>query len=344
MNKRRVRWGLLSTARINERLIPVLRASPRSEVAAIASRDLAVADHYARAWNIPRAHGSYEALLADPEIDAVYLPLPNHLHAEWAVKCAQAGKHVLCEKPLALTVEEVDRMAEAAERSGVVIQEASMMRFHAQTRYMRQMVARGAIGSVRLLRGIFTFTLERREDIRWDPARGGGSLWDLGSYCVSFARSVLGAEPVEVFAMQVPSASGVDTSLAGQMRFPGDALVQFFSSFAAFAHVEADLLGTAGRILLDVPWVNHVDRSTHVTVIRFGQGQARSTFGDNLDNQTAETQTFENANAYRDEVDSMVATILDGTPPALPLADSRKNVAAILALYTSAREGRPVRL
>lgn len=344
MDERRVRWGLLSTARINERVIPVLRNSARSEVLAVASRSQATADGYARTWNIPRAYGSYEAMLADPDVDVVYLPLPNNLHAEWVVKCAEAGKHVLVEKPIALTPEEVDRMAQAAERGGVVVQEAAMMRFHPQTRYLRDLLAGQVIGQVRLLRGVFTFTLENPGDIRWNPALGGGSLWDLGSYCVSFARTVLAAEPVEIFAMQVTSHSGVDLCLSGQMRFPGDTLVHFFSSFGSFGHVEADLLGMAGRMELDLPWLNLLNRSATVRTTRYGGEKAKSTFGDSLDRLVTEERTFENVNAYQDEVDSMAATLLDGTPPVIPLSDSRNNVAAICALYASVREKRPVKL
>ena len=344
MNTRRVRWGLLSTARINERLIPVIRASERCELLAVASRSEETAGRYARQWEIPRAYSAYEDLLADPDIDAVYIPLPNHLHTEWVVKAADAGKHVLCEKPLALTPAEVDQMAHAAERNRVVIQEAAMMRFHPQTRYLRELLEQQAIGEVRLVRGVFTFVLEREGDIRWDPAMGGGSLWDLGSYCVSFARAILRAEPVEVTAMQTTSPSGVDTNLTAQLRFPGDAMVQFFSSFAAFPHVEADLLGTTGRLHLDLPWVNQLDRSATVQWTRVRQEAGTSTFGDDTLRQTVSTHTFANVNAYRDEVEAMAASILEDAPTTISLADSRNNVATIVALLTSARDNRPIRL
>ena len=187
MSDKRARWGLLSTARINERLIPCLKRSERSELIAVASRSRVTADRYAEEHGISKAYGSYDEMLADPAIDVVYISLPNGLHTEWSLRCAEAGKHVLCEKPLALSVEEVDRLLEAAGRCGVTIQEATMMRFHAQTAYVRELIAQGAIGEVRMGRGLFTFTLERPGDIRLDPAMGGGSVWDLGSYCVSFA-------------------------------------------------------------------------------------------------------------------------------------------------------------
>ena len=225
MGDKRARWGLLSTARINERLIPCLKRSQRNELIAVASRNRDTADRYAEKHGIAKACGSYEEMLADPAIDVVYLSLPNGLHTEWSLRCAQAGKHVLCEKPLALSVAEVDQLLEAAGRCGVTIQEATMMRFHSQTSYVRDLIARGAIGEVRMGRGLFTFTLERPGDIRLDPAMGGGSVWDLGSYCVSFARTVLQAEPVEVHAVEVARTHRNRLEFFGSPEIPrGDLL------------------------------------------------------------------------------------------------------------------------
>src|SRR4051812_860580 len=169
MSSRSIRWGLLSTARINERLIPAIRGSARCELLAVASQSGAErAARYAAERSIPRAYGSYEALLADTQIDVVYISLPNALHSPWAVKAAEAGKHILCEKPLALTAREVDQMAEVASRNGVILQEAVMMRYHPQTIQLQERVAAGSIGDVRLIRGLFTFTLAREGDIRFD--------------------------------------------------------------------------------------------------------------------------------------------------------------------------------
>jgi len=340
----RVRWGLVSTARINERVIPCIRNSPRCELLAAASRLETVAVNYAQKWQIPRAYGTYEHLLADPDIDTVYLSVPNALHAEWAVKSANAGKHVLCEKPLALCVEDVDQMRDAAHRNGVLIEEATMMRFHPQTTYLKTLVANGAIGATRLIRGVFSFPLRNQNDPRMDPQMGGGSLWNLGSYCVSFARAVLQTEPVEVFADQVASANGVDLSLSAHLRFTCGTFVNFFSSFAALGCVEADLLGSEGRIHLNLPWVNRPGTAAKVEWVRNDGTQETSPFGDGMDHQATVTQTYENTNAYQDEIDSMVASILDGIPPVISLDDSRKNTATVVALYQSAREGRPVKL
>ena len=343
MAEKKACWGLLSTARINERVIPALRSSGRSELLAVASRSKKKAQTYAKQWGIPRAYGTYEQMLADPAINVVYLSLPNHLHAEWAIKCTEAGKHVLCEKPIALTTEEVAQMAQAAEKNGVIIQEAAMMRFHPQTQYLRELVTKRVIGDIRLMRGVFAFTLDNPGDIRLNTNMGGGSLWDLGCYCVSFARTVLQAEPVEVNAYQVSGDTGVDMSFSAQMRFPTDILVQFFSSFQSFAHIEADFLGTEGRIYADIPWVNHIGASANVQVARSSDAEETSTFSDSIEGHTTDTKTYENMNAYQCEINSMVESVLNGAEPVISLADSWKNVAAIVALRESARTGSSVR-
>ncbi|MCH2131123.1 MAG: Gfo/Idh/MocA family oxidoreductase [Pirellulaceae bacterium] len=344
MSDKKVCWGLLSTARINERIIQPIRDEPRSELVAVASRSEKKAEAFAGQWKIPRAYGSYQQLLADNDLDAIYISLPNSLHTEWAVKCADAGKHVLCEKPLALTVEEVNLIEQAAQRNGVVVQEAAMMHFHPQTNYIRQLVADGAIGQVRLLRGVFTYVLDNPQDVRLQPNQGGGSLWDLGSYCVRFMRTVLGQEPQEVLASQVSSDRGVDLSLAAQLHFPSGALAQFYCSFQAFGHVEGDLVGTEGRIQITSPWVNQPGYDAHVHWIRHDGSLPRGTWDDGMLNQTVDTKTYGNTNAYQDEVDSMVASILDNAPPEIPLSDSRQNTAVILALLQSAREHKSVTL
>ena len=336
-------WGLLSTARINERLIPAIRASGQSTLLAVASRSKERAQAYAKQWNIPHAYGTYEQMLADPAINVIYLSLPNHLHAEWTIKCAEAGKHVLCEKPITITIEEVTRMAQAAEKNGVIIQEAAMTRFHPQTQYLRELVAKRVIGDIRLIRGVFAFTLENPADIRLDTNMGGGSLWDLGSYCVSFARTVLQTEPIEVSAYQVSGDTGVDMSFSAQMQFPTGTLVQFFSSFQSFAHIEADFLGTEGRIYADIPWANHIGASANVQVTRSGNAEEASTFSDSMEGYMTDTKTYENMNAYQCEIDSMVESVLNGTEPVISLADSWKNVSTIVALHESARTGKPVR-
>ncbi|MSR58559.1 MAG: Gfo/Idh/MocA family oxidoreductase [Planctomycetaceae bacterium] len=339
-----LRWGLLGTARIHERLIPAIRATPRGTIAAVASRDGARAAKFARQWSIPRSYGSYDELLADREIDVIYNPLPNSLHAEWSVRAAALGKHVLCEKPLACTVQEVDRMREAAARHGVVIQEAAMMRFHPQTAKLRELVAAKTIGELRCVRGVFAFVLSRAGDIRFDRALGGGSLWDLGSYCVSFMRTVLGQESHEVHGWQQSGPAGADTSFAGHLRFPNGVFGEFFSSFETCPHIEADLLGSAGRITLDVPWGSRPDAVSRIRVWSADDSGPQGTFSDASDSLRYEEFAFERVNAYCEQIASMTATLLDGAPPVITLADSRANVATLEALARSAAEGASVKM
>jgi xylose dehydrogenase (NAD/NADP) len=322
-----LRWGLLGTARINRRLIPPLRVSPGNRLRAVASRDAERAAAYAREWGIARAYGSYEELLADGEIDAVYVPLPNHLHAEWAIRAARAGKHVLCEKPLALSVAEVDAMAAAAGEREVVLTEAFMYRHHPQTLRVKQLLDEGAIGEPRFVRGSFSFPLTRPDDVRLDPAMGGGAVWDVGCYPVSFARFVLGAEPLEVVGHATLGPTGIDETFAGQMVFPGGVLAQVDCSFRAPYRTQMEIVGGEGRILVPEPWVP-------------GTGEPlRVTRGDE-----EEKIVVDGEDRYRLEIEDLADAVRRARPPRVSLAESRGNVATLVALLQSAREGRVVRL
>lgn len=320
-----LRWGLLSTARINRSLIPPLRASRRCQLVAVASRSLEKAEAYARQWEIPRAYGSYEELLADAEIDVIYNPLPNSLHAEWTVKAAQAGKHVLCEKPLAMTVEEVEAMAAAAEQAGVVVAEAFMYRHHPQTLAIKELVAEGAIGEAWLVHGSFTFNIARENDIRLEPRLGGGSIWDVGCYPISYARYLLGEEPETVFGWQRTGASGVDEYFVGQMRFSGGAFAQFDSGFRSPLRARIEIAGSSGTIQIPNPY--KPGKNEKVYLERNGKMETIRIAGQEL---------------YLGEVEDMADAILTGKPPRISLADSRANVATITALLRSARQGLPV--
>ena len=198
----KLRWGLLSTARINRLVIPAIRSASRSTLTTVASRTTARAAAYAAEWDIPHAAGPYDALLADPAVDVVYISLPNSLHAEWTIRALEAGKHVLCEKPLALSVADVDRIAAAATRAGRVAAEAFMYRHHPLTHAAEAVVRSGRLGAIRGFKGAFTFPLTREGDVRLDPALGGGSLWDVGCYPVSYACLLAGAAPLDVFGWQ----------------------------------------------------------------------------------------------------------------------------------------------
>lgn len=320
-------WGILGTARINRRLIPPLRVSPRNRLRAVASRDADRAAAYAREWGIERAYGSYQELLEDAEIDAVYVPLPNHLHAEWAVRAARAGKHVLCEKPLALTVAQVDAMAAAAREGGVVLTEAFMYRHHPQTLRIKQLVDEGAVGEPRFVRGSFSFALTRPGDVRLDPTMGGGAVWDVGCYPVSFTRFVLGAEPVEVVGHATLGPTGIDESFAGQMVFPGGVLAQFDCSFRAPYRTRMEIVGAEGRIVVPEPWVPGAGEPLRIT-----RGEKE------------EPLSVDGEDRYRLEIEDLADAALRGQPPRVSLAESRGNVATLVALLESAREGRVVRL
>ena len=336
------RWGLLSTARINERMIPAMRAAERSELLAVCSRSQEKADSYAQQWEIPRAYGSYDRMLADPDVNVVYISLPNSMHREWAVKTAEAGKHILCEKPLAQTPQDVDAMAQAALRNGVVLQEATMMRFHPQTRKLQTLLADGIIGDVRLMRGVMCFQLTKEHDIRFNAELGGGSIWDLGSYCVNFMRTMMRANPIEVSGWHVPHDTGVDATFFGQMRFASGTVGQFFSSFQAMPRFEADLIGSDGMIQLDCPWVNNIGMTSNVHIFGEDQSESKTTFSDDIRYRTTQLISTDDINAYQDEVNSMVNTVCDSAEPVISLADSRDNAATLDALCRAAREGRPV--
>ena len=325
--QQKLNWGLLSTARINRALIPPLNASSRTRLLAVASRSQSSADAYAREWNIPRAHGSYEALLNDPEIDVIYNSLPNNLHAEWTVKALRAGKHVLCEKPFALTLAEVDAMIAASRETGKVLAEAFMYRHHPQTVKVKELVDGGALGKLQLIKGSFSFTLNRPGNFRFEKEMGGGSIWDIGCYPISFARMIVGAEPLEVFGWQVTGPGGSDESFVGQMQFANGVHAQFDSSFKAPLRSFIEIVGTDGMLNIPVP---------------FKPGKKEKIFL----TRGAETETIEIKGQvlYLGEVEDMSDAILLGKPPRVSLSDSRGNIATILALLESARLDKSVSL
>jgi xylose dehydrogenase (NAD/NADP) len=325
--RRPLRWGILSTARIKRAVIPPIKSSPRHELLAIASRSLAQSEEAAREWGIPNSYGSYEALLADPQIDVIYNPLPNALHAEWTIKACQAGKHVLCEKPLAVTLEEVDAIITAAGWGGVHVAEAFMYRHHPQTLLVNDLIERKEIGQLRLVRGAFSFKISNPNDVRLKSELGGGSLWDVGCYPISYTRYVLGREPVEVFGWQQSGEGGVDETFAGQMHFSGDIVAQFDSSFRTPQRSFMEFIGSEGVLQVPTP---------------FKPGP-RETLLLEVNNHVRKIPV-KGQELYLGEVEDMADVILEGKPPHLSLADSRSNVATILALLDSARQNRPIAL
>lgn len=319
-------WGLLSTARINRALIPPLQISKRNQLLAVGSRSQKTADAYAKEKKIERAYGSYEALLADPDIDVIYNPLPNHLHAEWTIKAVEAGKHVLCEKPLALTVDDVDAVKAAAQKHGRVVAEAFMYRHHPQTLKALEIVRSGSLGTLKLIRGSFSFVLARDGDVRLSPEMGGGSLWDVGCYPISYARTVVGESPLEVFGWQVTGPTGIDQTFVGQMRFGGDVHAQFDSSFVIPFHAFMEIVGSEGTLNVPHPFKPGVNEKVYLT-----RGEK------------TETVTIKGQELYIGEVEDMADAILLGRNSLVSLDDSRANVAVISALLESARVGKPVK-
>jgi predicted dehydrogenase len=247
----KLRWGILGCARITRRgLIPGLRASARNELVALASRERARVQAWAEEFQVPRAYARYEELLADPEVQAVYIPLPNELHKVWVTAAADAGKHVLCEKPLALNAAEARAMVDHCRARNVVLMEAFMWRHQPRVKALRQLVAEGAIGTLRLIRSSFSFSIDPN-DWRLDPARGGGALWDIGCYGVSTARLYAGAEPEAVHAVAYFGSTGVDLSLAATLRFPGGVIGMLDCSFEQPHRCTYELVGTRG--VIEVP-------------------------------------------------------------------------------------------
>ena len=320
-------WGLLSTAKINRALIKPLRASKRTRLLAVASRSISSAESYAYEWKIPRAHGSYEALLADPEIDVIYNSLPNHLHAEWTIKALHAGKHVLCEKPFALTLGEVDAMSQAARETGKVLAEAFMYRHHAQTLKVKEIVDSGVLGKIQLIKGAFTFTLTREGNYRWMEELGGGSIWDVGCYPISYARMITGAEPVEVFGWQVTGQGGSDESFIGQMRFKDGIHMQFDCGFTSPSRSYMEIVGTDAALNIPIPFKPGRKNEIHLTR-----------------NENVQTIKIKGDELYLGEVEDMCDAILNNQPPRISLTDSYGNIGVILALLQSAKSGKSISL
>ncbi|MDQ3723989.1 MAG: Gfo/Idh/MocA family oxidoreductase [Actinomycetota bacterium] len=316
---------MLSTARIGARLVEGASKTDSADIVAVASRDMATAQAFADAHGIPRAHGSYEALLADAAIDAVYIPLPNSMHADWTVRALQAGKHVLCEKPMDRRPEQVERAFDVAEQHGLVLSEAFMWRHNPQTRSLRDLLDAGAIGAVRLVRACFSFVLAGDVDVRLDPTLHGGGLMDVGCYCVSGARLVAG-EPVSVSAQVVTGPTGVDMRLSGLLRFDGEVLGVIDCGLDIYRRGELEVVGAEGRILLSDPW--HAIGPQIVVERGFER----------------EIVEVDAADSFTLELEDAAAAIAGRHAPLLGRADALGQARTIEALYRSAEEGRAVAL
>jgi predicted dehydrogenase len=317
-----VRWGLLSTANINRRVIPAIRASERGELVAVASRSSNKAAEYAAKWKIPSYFGDYAEMLKSDTIDAVYISLPNHLHARWSINALEAGKHVLCEKPLALSLDEVDEMASAAEQTGKNLAEAFMYRHHPQTKIVGDWIQSGRLGEITYFQGIFNFTGMAADNVRLVPEWGGGALWDVGVYPMSLAQYVMGGPPQWVVGDQQLGDSGVDMVFSGQLHYSGSRMAQISCAFKTPFHSFVQILGTEGTLTIDRPFVQ-LAGGPH---LYFKKSDG-----------SREPVPVPSKELYSGEIEDMNASVLDGTPNYLSLAESRDHIRTILALYDSAR-------
>ena len=320
-----VRWGIVSTADINRKVIPGAKASPKVDLVGVASRTKERAEQYASWWEIPRAYGSYEALLADDEIDAVYISLPNTLHCEWSVKALEAGKHVLCEKPLSRHPDEVVAAFDAADRAGRFLSEAFMWRHNPQTARLKELVDQGAIGELRLIRSTFSYSLYDEGNIRLQPEVEGGGLMDVGCYNVSGSR-FLGGEPERVFGEAWYGPTGTDWVFAGTMRFPGDVIASFDCGTALTNRDELEAIGSEGSLFVDDPW-----HCLHPGIELRRDGDVERI---ELDPQ----------DSYRLELENMSDAIRGRSELLLARDDALGQARALEALHASATTSTPVTL
>ena len=318
-----LRWGILGPGRIAPRLVRAVVACARGELVAVASRDRDRAAAFAVTHGIAQAFGSYDALLATSDIDVVYISLPNHLHAEWTIRALEAGKHVLCEKPLACTVEDVDAIAASAERTNRIAVEALMYLHHPQILRAVELARSGAIGRLELVNGTFSFFLTYPDDPRIGPAKGGGSLWDVGCYPVSMARRIAGEEPDGVGAFARFDERGVDRTFIGQLHFPSGLLAQFDCGFAAPDRERVEIVGSGATLVLEVPFVPEPDGPPPSLTMWRGREGTRIVVA--------------SVDQYVLEVEDLTAAILDRTLPRVDLAFSRGSIAALVDLDRAAR-------
>jgi predicted dehydrogenase len=312
-----LRWGILSTANIGiKAVVPAIQRASNCEVVALASRDHARAQEAATKLDIPKAYGSYEELLADAGIDAVYNPLPNSLHREWSEKALRAGKHVLCEKPLGLSAAEAVEMAEVAEESGKTLMEAFMYRFHPRFEKLRELLAGGAVGELRLIRSAFTFRVRDTGNIRFDPALGGGALYDVGCYCINIIRTLSGEEPDQVTA-QAHWSGGVDDILVGTLHL-GGVLAHFDCALTLPRREFIELVGTEGVLEATSPFVVGHDS---VTITERHEGQEDT------------NHTVPGADEYQLMAEHFADCVLHDKSLRYPISDATHNMKAIDALY-----------
>lgn len=318
---RKINWGVLGTARIGlGAVIPAIQQSKNGQVVAIASRDSAKARETARAVGIKESYASYVKLLESPDIDAVYIPLPNNLHMEWTIRAAEMGKHVLCEKPLALNAEQCAKMISACSRHGVWLMEGFMYRFHPQIAKLKQMVDAGDVGKISVIRSAWGFWLDDLEDIRYQKELGGGALMDVGCYCVNIIRLLTGQEPICVRGVaHLNKQKGVDETFAGILRFPKSEIGLLDCGFRRQFRENLEIIGESGTLELPAPFVP----GDSPAILRRGE--------------ETETIVSETASHYRIMVEHFADCVLDDREPRYSPTDSLSNMHVIDMLYESAR-------
>ncbi len=325
----KLRWGVLSTAKIGmEKVVPAIQRAANCEVAAIGSRDLERGKEAADRLGIPTVHGSYEALLADPEVEAVYIPLPNHLHAEWTMEAAAAGRHVLCEKPLALTATQAQEMVDACKRAGVKFMEAFMYRLHPSWVKARELVESGRIGELRAVQSWFSYYNVDPTNIRNIAQCGGGALMDIGCYAVNLSRMLFGGEPTAVQAVvHRDETFGVDVLTSGLLEFDGGQ-----AAFTCSTQTEPDqrvhIVGSEGRILIEIPLNIPQDRPTRIYVTSGGNPPT---------DPDTETLTFPAADQYAIQAEQFAGAVLDNRPVPTPPEDGVANMRVIEAIFAAVR-------
>jgi predicted dehydrogenase len=327
-----VAWGVLGTANIAvKRVIPAIIAGRRGRVAALASRDIGRAAQVADRFGIERRYGSYQALLDDPSIDAVYIPLPNHLHVEWTVKALAAGKHVLCEKPIALCASDAQAIVAARDRSGKRVIEAFMVRCHPQWHRVRALVQSGRIGVLRAMQSAFVFSVLDPHNVRNRPDIGGGALYDVGCYPIVTARYLFGSEPERALALvDRDPRMGIDRVTSGLLAFPGGGQLSFSASLQLAPYQRVTILGSEGRIEVCVPFTPPAEHSCRIIIDS----------GRSLDGSSAMTEQFAPIDQYAAQCDLAAEVFRNEATQEFPIEDAIANMRVIDALYRSAASGR----
>jgi len=320
-----MRWGILGTASIAREAVRAVRGSGRCRVAAVASRDLDRARSWADRHGVPLAFGSYDDLLRSGQVDLVYIPLPNSLHAAWTIRALEAGLPVLCEKPLTASAAQAREVQAVAERTGLPVAEAFMYRYHPVYERVRSLIAAGAIGEVSTITSTFTFLLDDPSAVAASADLAGGALLDVGCYCVNLSRMIAGCEPVRVSAFSRSAA--VDEVMLGMLEFPNGILARFETSIASAERHQAEIAGSTGAVVLDRPW-HPGDHAAQIRIRRWGRPD--------------EILHVPGANPYRLEFEDFAAVCRGEREPRWPVADAVRNLAVIDALFRSAAQGRAV--